>query len=106
MASVNDLEPEYQLLSPVPEFTHLAIPEANPEDQSTTSFLVLASDGIWSVMNNNQVVECVASVLTGKNGSKGGRDRCQAAAKLLCETAVQNPMSYDDTTAVVIWFKT
>ncbi|GAB2285341.1 hypothetical protein Dimus_019795 [Dionaea muscipula] len=81
---------EYGVIS-VPEFTHRTLTD---KDQ----FIVLASDGVWDVLSNEEVVEIVSSA------------PCRSsAARLLVESAAREwklkyPTSKMDDCAVVCFF--
>ncbi|KAL2944374.1 putative protein phosphatase 2C 39 [Bienertia sinuspersici] len=57
-----------------------------------TEFIILASDGIWHVMNNQEAVDCVKNV-----------KEARAAAKALIEEAL-NRNSTDDISVIVVRF--
>lgn len=98
LTSVTDLDPEYSIVSPLPVVVHHTVPVSEEG-----SFLVLASDGVWSSLTNNKVCEIVKHTLAAKHGH--GTNKAKAAAQALCEAASACPLSYDDITAIVIWFK-
>lgn len=58
-----------------------------------TEFVILASDGIWHVMNNQEAVDCVKDV-----------KEARAAAKALIEEALKRN-STDDISVVVVRFQ-
>ena len=73
-------------------------PQKVQEKLSKVDFLVLASDGVWSVLSNSVVVETVRDALIKGNTAA-------SAARVLCEKAEQDPLCYDDITAIVVRFK-
>ncbi|XP_047322120.1 probable protein phosphatase 2C 52 [Impatiens glandulifera] len=81
---------EYGVIS-VPEFSHRVLTDRD-------KFVVLASDGIWDVLSNEEVVEIVSSVSTRSS-----------AAKVIVESAAREwkskyPTSKMDDCAVVCLF--
>ncbi|KAE8660896.1 putative protein phosphatase 2C 39 [Hibiscus syriacus] len=58
-----------------------------------TEFIILASDGIWKVMSNQEAVDTIKNIKDA-----------QAAAKLLIEAAVSKK-SKDDISCIVVWFR-
>lgn len=81
----------------------IADPEVRPRALSRSDrFLVLASDGVWEFMSNQEVVDLVAS----EEESKGDPQR---ACVLLCVEAYRrwllNETRTDDITAAVLWFE-
>ncbi|KAK4286136.1 hypothetical protein QN277_002735 [Acacia crassicarpa] len=63
------------------------------EIDDDTEFLLLASDGIWKVMSNQEAVECIRQIKDA-----------QAAAKRLIEEAVGRK-SKDDISCIVVRFQ-
>ena len=61
-------------------------------------YLVLACDGMWDVLNGEEVVECVKNHLTSPSGSK------HTVAKALVEFAKAEG-SGDNITVIVVFFK-
>ena len=61
-------------------------------------YMVVACDGVWDVLNGEEVVQCVAAHLATPTGSK------QAVAKALVECA-KNEGSNDNITVIVVYFK-
>ncbi|XP_054778778.1 probable protein phosphatase 2C 39 isoform X1 [Prosopis cineraria] len=59
-----------------------------------TEFIILASDGLWKVMTNEEACECIKDM----DGAK------KAAKKLVKEALVQG--SYDDISCIVVMFST
>ncbi|CAN6694333.1 hypothetical protein FF1_030848 [Malus domestica] len=59
----------------------------------TTEFVVLASDGLWKVMTNQEVVDCIIHIKDAR-----------AAAKRLTEEAVDRKSS-DDISCIVVRFR-
>jgi serine/threonine protein phosphatase PrpC len=98
MRSVTEFAPEWSVVSSLPDISHWLVPES-----TEGSFLVIASDGVWTSLRNDQVCDIVKRSLNEKRGH--GFAKAQAAARALCEAAREAPMSYDDTTAIVVWFK-
>ncbi|KAH3762500.1 protein phosphatase 2C [Pelomyxa schiedti] len=95
--SLGDFElkksPEYPpgCLSAVPEVTEHII-------TADDTFLILATDGVWNNVSNENAVQVVSNAL--KKDSN-----CKLAAEALVEYAVQHE-STDDITAVVLLFHT
>ncbi|XP_031381137.1 probable protein phosphatase 2C 52 isoform X1 [Punica granatum] len=81
---------EYGVIS-IPEFSHRALTD---RDQ----FIVLASDGVWDVLSNEEVVEIVASATTR---SSAARILVDSAAR---EWKLKYPTSKMDDCAVVCLF--
>ncbi|XP_038992461.1 probable protein phosphatase 2C 52 [Hibiscus syriacus] len=81
---------EYGVIS-VPEFSHLILTE---RDQ----FIVLASDGVWDVLSNEEVVEIVSSA---PSRSSAARILVDSAAR---EWKLKYPTSKMDDCAVVCLF--
>ncbi|KAK4793468.1 hypothetical protein SAY86_023903 [Trapa natans] len=81
---------EYGVIS-IPEFSHRALTD---RDQ----FIVLASDGVWDVLSNEEVVEIVASAPTR---SSAARILVDSAAR---EWKLKYPTSKMDDCAVVCLF--
>ena len=76
-------------------------PEVRPRTLSKNDrFLVLASDGVWEFMSNQDVVDLVAS--------DEARGDPQRASVLLCVEAYRrwllNETRTDDITAAILWF--
>ena len=76
-------------------------PEVRPRTLTASDrFLVLASDGVWEFMTNQEVVDLVAS--------EEARGDPQRACVLLCVEAFRrwllNETRTDDITAAVLWF--
>ncbi|MFS7980493.1 putative protein-serine/threonine phosphatase [Helianthus anomalus] len=57
-----------------------------------TEFIILASDGVWKVMSNQEAVDCIKNVKDAK-----------AAAKRLTEEALAKKSS-DDISCIVVSF--
>ncbi|CAM8941349.1 unnamed protein product [Rhodiola kirilowii] len=81
---------EYGVIS-VPEFSHRTLTEMD-------QFIVLASDGVWDVLSNEQVVEIVASAPTR---SSAARTVVDSASQ---EWRLKYPTSKMDDCAVVCLF--
>lgn len=62
----------------------------------TEEYLVLACDGVWDVVNNNEMRDCV-----NKHFLSGGKK--QMLAKAICDFA-RNEGSSDNLTAIVVFF--
>ena len=76
-------------------------PEVRPRTLTASDrFLVLASDGVWEFMSNQDVVDLVAS--------EEARGDPQRASVLLCVEAYRrwllNETRTDDITAAILWF--
>ena len=65
--------------------------------EGTEEYLVLACDGVWDVVNGEEMVECVS-----QHFLKGGNK--QGTAKAICDFA-RCEGSSDNLTAIVIFFK-
>ena len=92
--SIGDtLMSEYGVI-PEPEVSHMQL---NDDD----SFLVVASDGIWEFLTNDEVVRLVGKM-------RGERAKPRDTAKVLVQEAVrrwrQRERVVDDITAVVVYF--
>ncbi len=61
-------------------------------------YLVVACDGVWDVLNGEEVVECVKNHLASPSGSK------QTVARALVEFA-KSEGSGDNMTCIVVFFK-
>ncbi|KAK7324732.1 hypothetical protein VNO77_28533 [Canavalia gladiata] len=81
---------EYGVIS-IPEFSHLLLTDKD-------HFIVLASDGVWDVLSNEEVVEIVSSVPTR---SSAARILVDSAAR---EWKLKYPTSRMDDCAVVCLF--
>ena len=66
------------------------------ELDGTEDYLVLACDGVWDVVNGEELVECVQQYL-GKGGTR------QGVAKAIVEFA-QSEGSGDNMTCIVVFF--
>uniref|UniRef100_A0A0G4IA40 protein-serine/threonine phosphatase n=1 Tax=Chromera velia CCMP2878 TaxID=1169474 RepID=A0A0G4IA40_9ALVE len=78
---VEELGPEKQLPTPVPEITHAVLLDSGPQEA-----VIIASDGVWSVLSSNVVGALVASLLlppkkTSQGGGKGGGVKAKGGAK-------------------------
>ncbi|KAJ1431305.1 PPM-type phosphatase domain [Sesbania bispinosa] len=62
-------------------------------DQQHTEFLILANDGIWKVMSNQEAVDSIRQIKDA-----------QAAAKHLIEEAISKK-SKDDISCIVVKFQ-
>mmetsp|Transcript_24441 Transcript_24441/g.61856 ORF Transcript_24441/g.61856 Transcript_24441/m.61856 type:complete len:120 (+) Transcript_24441:1440-1799(+) len=105
------------LLSPI--FTQLFLffpPPTSPSSQEITvhhlsqqdRFLVAATDGLWNLMSNEEVVDFVQAGLMPKCGSGRGLPspkRITKVAQSLLEHAVKK-RAHDDVTVVIIVFDT
>lgn len=65
--------------------------------EGTEEYLVIACDGVWDVVNGEEMVECVRDHFL-KGGTK------QTTAKAICDFA-RSEGSSDNLTAIVIFFK-
>ncbi|GFS41100.1 protein phosphatase 2C family protein [Actinidia rufa] len=81
---------EYGVIS-IPEFSHRTLTESD-------KFIVLASDGVWDVLSNEEVVEIVS---TAPTRSSAARLVVESAA---CEWKSKYPTSKMDDCAVVCLF--
>jgi len=90
------LEPAAQIITAEPDVQHLKL---NGEDQ----FLVLACDGIWDVMDNQQVVDFVSS------GLRTGQSPTDIASDLLNTCLANDPresrgIGCDNMTCCIVLF--
>lgn len=84
------------IVSPVPDVTVMTV---NPYEDS---FIILASDGVWGPVEDEEACRIVTNVLRG--GAAGTGERAmQAAAQQLAEIAHQRE-PHDDKTVVVVCF--
>ncbi|CAI0540103.1 unnamed protein product [Linum tenue] len=89
---------EFGLIS-VPEVTQLSI-------TSRDQFMILASDGVWDVVSNQEAVRIVAAAATAV-GDGGGREKC---ARRLVEYASRawkrkrGGVAMDDMSAICLFF--
>lgn len=98
MSSVTSIAPEHAAISPLPAVTHHTIPPSKKG-----SFLVLASDGVWSVLSNKEVCAIVSKTLAEQQDT--GVNRAQMASSAVCVAASSFYNNGDDISAVVVWFK-
>ena len=68
---------------------------SKPEDEDEDIALVLATDGLWDVMSNDEAADMAAQQLESSHGS------CTAAARAIVEEAKKRE-SADDITALVV----
>ena len=77
---------------------------------SAGDFVVLATDGLWDVMTDQEVAEFCAPLLlschtSGGCGDGTPRNPCQSVAESLVQYAVHDRRSCDNVTAIVVRFK-
>jgi len=87
-------EPAQHAVTAVPEIQEIEINQENP------SFLVLACDGLWDVMTNQEVVDFVATRI----GSATTHEQLMEVAKELVENAISTLGSSDNVTVVLVKF--
>eukprot|EP00823_Brevimastigomonas_motovehiculus_P005421 TRINITY_DN39_c0_g1_i1.p1 TRINITY_DN39_c0_g1~~TRINITY_DN39_c0_g1_i1.p1 ORF type:complete len:351 (+),score=64.00 TRINITY_DN39_c0_g1_i1:59-1111(+) len=80
---------------PVPEIKHVILP-IRDKTSKVRSFVLLASDGVFSVLSSQQAVATIKDEL-------GSGHTCEEASKTLCEKAKKNG-STDDITVVCVSF--
>ncbi len=79
----------------------LVVGEADVETfdlDGTEDYLIVACDGVWDVVNEEEAVKCVSAHLASKEGSK--TTVAQALAKF-----ARSEGSGDNITAIVVYFK-
>jgi len=91
-----DLPPEEQAISCIPDITEYPI-------NSDLRFFVIACDGLWDVMSNEEVVDYIEERL------KGASEPTEELANSICEQLVNDAVSKysstDNVTAVLVLFK-
>jgi len=96
------IRPEEQIITANPDITQNVI---GPEDE----FMVLACDGIWDVMSNQEVVDFVRGRLRTHAGAMGHRALAQLASQLLDNCLATDPkitrgIGGDNMTAIIVQF--
>jgi serine/threonine protein phosphatase PrpC len=72
---------------------------------SNDKFMIIACDGLWDIMSNQEVVEFILeelNKLSNKNKTTNGNGK-NNIAKLLGEYAIQKG-SYDNITIIIVFF--
>ncbi len=79
---------------------HLVVGDADVDEfalDGTEDYLIVACDGVWDVLNEEEVVKCVNDHLARPEGSK------QSVAKAIVEFA-RSEGSGDNMTVIVVFF--
>ncbi|KDO19069.1 hypothetical protein SPRG_15734 [Saprolegnia parasitica CBS 223.65] len=88
------------LVSCVPSLRHFRI-----DTESAADFVVLASDGLWDRLDDDEAVETVQTALAQAAAGEGGlKDRLKAAANALIQSALERK-SYDNITTLLVVLK-
>jgi len=85
------LEPELQAVTCCPDISKFTL--------SGSGFFVLACDGLWDVMTNQQVIDFVRDRL-GNDPQENLKDTC----KTLVLHSINNLGSQDNVTAIIVYF--
>jgi len=86
---VKEIGPTQQMVSPEPD---IYIKEIDPEDE----FIVLACDGVWDVMNNNEICKYISSRLKVTNN-------LETLAEEVLDTCLHKD-SKDNMTIIIVTF--
>ena len=94
-----ELEPKNQIISPVPDVN---VFDRDKEDM----FIVLASDGVWDVMSNEEVMDFVYRKIEDYEKIKSNKDICEVL-KNICIDLVNNCLKLkprDNVSAIIVYF--
>lgn len=100
LKSVVEMPVESLAVSPLPDVRHAALPVIS---EGRLCFLILATDGVWQTLKNQEACDVALAALQAP-GKAHAAVRAQAAARAVCQAARRSPLSYDDITAIVVWF--
>jgi len=70
--------------------------------QPTDSHLIIASDGLWDIINGQQALDIIQAIPDSSDNNKGKQTHSGIAATTLLETALQSPKCNDNVTVIVI----
>jgi len=64
--------------------------------EGADKFVVLASDGLWDLLTNDEVIELVAAYIEGTKSHKL-KERAHLYGVANCNDIIEDPMAYSDT---------
>jgi len=85
----------------------IAFPEVKQEKfdiSNELNILVLACDGLWDVMKNEEVIEYINKKLQEKEEKEENEEKLEKIAKDIVTYAIQDRKSQDNVTCIIVMF--